>query len=153
MFVVFGAEAPVGNAEPLGGDELVVHEQVDHDLGHVLSHDGLHVYIHVYIYIYIYMYIGCPRHSATCMRAVRETCCEPCSCFLSCFVCLTRRSLLAPDGFPCVVLWRPEALDCRVLFPPEAWNGSTRDAPSACRDLGYVASREAVYFCAQTETR
>ena len=41
-----------------------------------------------------------------------------------------RRSLLGPDGTPCVVLWRPEALDSSVLNPPEAWSGLTRNPPS-----------------------
>ena len=42
----------------------------------------------------------------------------------------TWRSLLSPDGMPCVVLWRPAARDGRVPITPETWNGLSRDPPS-----------------------
>ena len=45
------------------------------------------------------------------------------------FLGRTRRSLLGPDGMPCV-LWRPQALDCRVLIPPETCKGLTPIPPT-----------------------
>ena len=36
----------------------------------------------------------------------------------------------APDGFPCVVLWRPEVFGCMVEIPPEACNRFIHSSPS-----------------------